>query len=695
VAPLPGVWPRARAQTTARLDSPLPLNKSDYVHNQPNDTNQGAKQLAANEEDKSDESAQFPLHLLRKLGAGVERATIAVEAPARSGRWPALAVLLAGSTISAIRLLLAIRAVVRLRNASRLISDETICRAVDELRRRCGCRRAIEVRESDQLTTAAACGWSRPVILLPIDWRQWSQQELQAVLAHEVAHVRRADYIQRLVALAGAAVYFYHPLVRALAGRLAIDQELAADRLARSLGPSERAYTQGLARLALRYHDSLQDRRSWSNVSIMPRSSDFLARRLEMLRDKNDGPAVRRMARLIPHAAVACLVAIAFGTALLRGAATADEKADQPASSAKKPVEKTALLPNAGAASAEAKPEGKPAGELFRREAFDPSMIRPGSHGAFLIRVGELMRHPEVQSHADSVNKYITETVHELVSGFNGAVDLSEIEWIAGDLILTVKGPERKGDTNSRVMMGSGGMVIRTSQPGVSADVMIKAVPEAKIKQFEGKSYVEFPVMPAIGRMPVRMRFPDDKTIIVALATNEDVRPADADAKLLKRFLDDTPKQHEWAKDWQAVDGGLVTVLIDNSKAGWLELPKDNPEYPQTLAPLFEKTRYVGLGLDWTERGNRTGLHVRATCADQATVKEVHLAAMTAIAYWPSLLLDGGEAVAKYHKRMLQLFATLKVQPSADGVGAHFVEATADVSWEPQEFVEVLRALVN
>lgn len=412
-----------------------------------------------------------------------------------------------------------------------------------------------------------------------------------------------------------------------------------------------------------------------------------------MLRSKKDDRAARRGTTLVPYGAVGCLVVIALATALLRGA-TADEKEAKPTNGSSKPVEETARLPKIETNSADVKVEGKPAGELFHREAFDPSMIRPGSHGAFVIRVGELLRHPELLPHIDVMNKYYAETIHELVSGVDGAVDLREIEWIGGDLVLSVKGPERKGDTNTRLMLGSGGMVIRTTQPQ-SLEALQKAVAGSELKQYEGKGYVQFPVMPAIGPVPVRVRLANEKTMVLMLATREDMRPVDAEEQLLKRFFDDTPKTHDWAKDWQAVDGGLITVLFDNSKAGWLELPKDNPEYPPSLAPLFEKTRFIAVGLDWTERDSRTGLRVRATCADQATVKEVHLAAMTAIAYWPSLLLDAGEPLAKYHKRMLQLFSTLKVQPSAPAAEAQFIEATADVSWDPTEFVEVLRQLLN
>ncbi len=57
---------------------------------------------------------------------------------------------------------------------------------------------------------------------------------INLVLAHEVAHVHRADYARRVVAFTSVAVHFYHPLLRVIARLLAADQEFAADQLARS-----------------------------------------------------------------------------------------------------------------------------------------------------------------------------------------------------------------------------------------------------------------------------------------------------------------------------------------------------------------------------------------------------------------------------------------------------------------------------
>src|SRR5204862_3328938 len=127
----------------------------------------------------------------------------------------------------AVRLLVAVRAVAGCRRASRPVRDPELLRLVEELRAAVGCRPAVELRASASVGTAATVGWQRPAILLADDWPAWPGAELRAVLAHELAHVRRRDYPAALLAAACRALHFYHPLVGWLAGRLRLHQELA------------------------------------------------------------------------------------------------------------------------------------------------------------------------------------------------------------------------------------------------------------------------------------------------------------------------------------------------------------------------------------------------------------------------------------------------------------------------------------
>src|SRR5262249_27675648 len=77
-------------------------------------------------------------------------------------------------------------------------------------------------------------GLLRAVILLPRGRRSWSAEERALILGHELAHVRRRDFLAGLVAELAVCLCWFHPLVRWLAGRLRLEQEYAADAWAAS-----------------------------------------------------------------------------------------------------------------------------------------------------------------------------------------------------------------------------------------------------------------------------------------------------------------------------------------------------------------------------------------------------------------------------------------------------------------------------
>ncbi len=75
-------------------------------------------------------------------------------------------------------------------------------------------RRTVRVYESILAQVPAVIGWIRPVILVPAGALiHLSAEELEAVLAHELAHIRRHDYLINLLQTAIETLLFYHPAV--------------------------------------------------------------------------------------------------------------------------------------------------------------------------------------------------------------------------------------------------------------------------------------------------------------------------------------------------------------------------------------------------------------------------------------------------------------------------------------------------
>ncbi len=104
---------------------------------------------------------------------------------------------------------------------------------VDRLARRFGIRRTISLRIVATGDSPVSAGWWRPVVLVPAAVvARMPAELLEALLAHELAHIRRHDYLFNLVQSAVEALLFYHPVVWWLSARIRIERELVADSLA-------------------------------------------------------------------------------------------------------------------------------------------------------------------------------------------------------------------------------------------------------------------------------------------------------------------------------------------------------------------------------------------------------------------------------------------------------------------------------
>jgi beta-lactamase regulating signal transducer with metallopeptidase domain len=232
-----------------------------------------------------------------------------------SGGWLIVAAVLylAGVAGMGVRIALGLLAVRGYRRHSHPITDRRLAELADVVCAELGCRQGIELRETTQLTTPATIGWLRPMLLLPADWRRWSDDEKHAVLAHEIEHVRRGDFACWIAAQLGVALHFYHPLVHWLANRLRLQQELAADAAAaRALG-GQRKYVTTLAAMALREADSPI---AWPARAFLPNSKTFV-RRIEMLHRSK--PLRGDVSRPVLFLSVAAVVLAAVCAAGIRG----------------------------------------------------------------------------------------------------------------------------------------------------------------------------------------------------------------------------------------------------------------------------------------------------------------------------------------------------------------------------------------
>jgi len=110
--------------------------------------------------------------------------------------------------------------------------------------------RPVLLRVSSAVTGPVTVGTLRALVLLPVSAAMsLSPDELEVVLAHELAHVRRADFFWNLVQTVVETLFFFHPAVWWIGGRIRHERELCCDDLALTVCPNPVVYANALFEL--------------------------------------------------------------------------------------------------------------------------------------------------------------------------------------------------------------------------------------------------------------------------------------------------------------------------------------------------------------------------------------------------------------------------------------------------------------
>lgn len=113
-----------------------------------------------------------------------------------------------------------------------------------------GFGRHLRVLESDHATSPCTWGLVAPVVLLPTAGADWPEPQRRFALLHELAHVRRLDYLTMQIASLACAVHWYNPLVWLAAVQARKLQEQACDDVVLNAGETPSDYAQFLVGIA-------------------------------------------------------------------------------------------------------------------------------------------------------------------------------------------------------------------------------------------------------------------------------------------------------------------------------------------------------------------------------------------------------------------------------------------------------------
>jgi beta-lactamase regulating signal transducer with metallopeptidase domain len=107
-----------------------------------------------------------------------------------------------------------------------------------------------QVRESGEVRSPLILGVANPVLLLPIDFARFPANEVKAALCHELAHVKRRDYLSNLLCHLVALPVAWHPLMAVVQQRIRMTREMVCDAMAAREMESPLGYASSLLALA-------------------------------------------------------------------------------------------------------------------------------------------------------------------------------------------------------------------------------------------------------------------------------------------------------------------------------------------------------------------------------------------------------------------------------------------------------------
>lgn len=195
-----------------------------------------------------------------------------------------------GAGVLALRLLLGLAWVRRRSRPGAWRTDPAWQAVLDRMAARLGIGRRVMLGLVDDAGAPGAAliggpvtaGWWRPLVLVPAALATgMAPPLLEALLAHELAHVRRHDYLVNLMQSAVEVLLFYHPAVWWLSHRIRIERELIADDLAASLLGEPR-------RLALALSELDQFQLSTHSLAPAAHGGDLMSRIKRLVRPHSD-----------------------------------------------------------------------------------------------------------------------------------------------------------------------------------------------------------------------------------------------------------------------------------------------------------------------------------------------------------------------------------------------------------------------
>jgi TonB family protein len=188
----------------------------------------------------------------------------------------------------------------RMRSAGTTAAPVELQQIFEALRRRLGVERAVRLMHSALVQAPTVIGWLRPVVLIPASCLTGlSTMQIEAVLAHELAHIRRHDYLVSVLQSVIETLLFYHPAVWWVSKQVRRERECCCDEMAVAVGGDRLAYARALS--------LLEERRSFYPEVALGANGGVLKMRIKRLLGCKEDAAVSQFAAFTVLALIVAL----------------------------------------------------------------------------------------------------------------------------------------------------------------------------------------------------------------------------------------------------------------------------------------------------------------------------------------------------------------------------------------------------
>lgn len=156
----------------------------------------------------------------------------------------------AGAAACSLRLLMGFISAAALRRSRHAPALTEWQQTLDRLIERMHVSRSVRLLVTDRVDSPSVIGWLRPVILAPVGVLcGLAPEQVEALLAHELAHVRRHDYLVNVLQGIAESLLFYHPAVWWISNQIRAEREHCCDDLAVAASGDVLVYARALAEL--------------------------------------------------------------------------------------------------------------------------------------------------------------------------------------------------------------------------------------------------------------------------------------------------------------------------------------------------------------------------------------------------------------------------------------------------------------